>query len=372
MAFERCKSENPHPVILQLYILRQLAVTLAIFLGGITFVIFPAVAVSAITRLGGVNISAILRYLPLAAMDLLPYLLPMGFLLAITAAYGRLAADNEWTAIQMARRNPYKLLAPAFLLALLFSFGNYHLLATVRPEWKFEQRAFARTTLIESFKELNPGRTELAFGDFYLNAARRPAPQTFAEVLVHIPGDTNAEDLKIVADRATFRFTDIELIVAFENARIIKGSDDLTTERPEVRIPLDELFKDKERAREAGKYFTSKQLHERLDDPAILASLSESRIAQYHYELQRRPALAFSFLLFVLFGAPIGLTLRKGTRLGAMSASVGVAFVYYIGSLRLGKQLAEVAGVQPDLAVWSTNAVGVFVGLILTWRSLKR
>jgi len=359
-------------VILQLYILRQLAVTLAIFLGGITFVIFPAVAVSAITRLGGVNLSAILRYLPLAAMDLLPYLLPMGFLLAITAAYGRLAADNEWTAMQMARRNPFKLLAPAVLLAILFSLGTYHLLATVRPEWKYEQRAFARTALIDSFKELNPGRTELAFGDFYLNAARRPAPNTFAEVLVHIPGGSDEEDLKLVADRATFRFTDTDLVVAFENARIIKGANDLTQERPEIAIPLAELFQDEEGTREAGKYFTSAQLRERLADPSILAPLSPSRIAQYHYELQRRPAFAVGFLLFVLFGAPIGLRLRKGTRLAAMSASVGVAFVYYIGSLQLGKQLAEIAGVAPDLAVWSTNAVGFVVGLVLTWRSLGR
>ena len=162
-------------MILQLYILRQLAVTLAIFLGGITFVIFPAVAVSAITRLGGVNVTSLIAYLPLAAMDLLPYLLPMGFLLAITAAYGRLAADNEWTAMQMARRNPYKLLLPAFLLAGLFSIGTYHMMATIRPAWKYEQRVFARTALIDTFKDLNPGRTEIAFGDFYLNAARRPA-----------------------------------------------------------------------------------------------------------------------------------------------------------------------------------------------------
>jgi len=372
VAFGALKSENLTAVILQLYILRQLAVTLAIFLGGITFVIFPAVAVSAITRLGGVNVASLLAYLPLAAMDLLPYLLPMGFLLAITAAYGRIAADNEWTAMQMARRNPYKLLAPAFLLAALFSLGTYHMMATIRPAWKYEQRVFARTALIDTFKELNPGRTEIAIGDFYLNAARRPSQSTFAEVIVYLPGDSDAEDLKIVADLAKFQFTDTELIVSFSNGRIVSGQYDLTNEYPEVAISLDRIFDDPRKKKEAGKYFTSAQLRERLADPEIVAGLSASRIAQYNYELQRRPAFACSFLLFVLFGAPIGLRLRKGTRLGAMSTAVGVAFVYYIGSLQLGKQLAALAGLSPDLAVWSTNGVGVLIGLVLVWRNLKR
>ena len=55
-----------------------------------------------------------------------------------------------------------------------------------------------------------------------------------------------------------------------------------------------------------------------------------------------------------------------------MSASVGVAFVYYIGSLQLGKQLAAIAGIPADVAVWSTNGVGLLIGLVLVWRSLRR
>ncbi len=359
-------------MILQLYILRQLLITLGVFLGGIAFVIFPAVAVSAITRLGGVNVKAVLGYLPLAGMDVLPYLLPMGFLLAITSAYGRMAADNEWTAMQMARRNPYKLLLPALLIAAVFSAGTYHLLATVRPEWKYEQRLFAKRAIVETFKDLNPGRTELAFGDFYLNAASRPNPTTFGEVLIQMPGDEQRPDLRIVADRASFEFTETDLVVTFSNARVVSGQDDLVAEYSQLRRPLKDIFKEEEFAREAGKYFTVAELRARLADPEIRAGLSESRVTQYEYELQSRPAFACSFLLFVLFGAPIGLILRKGTRLAAMSASVGVAFAYYIGSMRLGKQLAAVGGVQPEIAVWAANVVALILGLILTVRAMRR
>jgi len=359
-------------VILQLYILRQVVFTLCVFLGGIAFVIFPAVAVSAITRLGGVNVKAVLGYLPLAGMDVLPYLLPMGFLLALTSAYGRLAADNEWTAIQMARRNPYKLLLPALLVAVVFSAGTYHLLATVRPEFKYEQRVYAKRAIVDTFKDLNPGRTELAFGDFYLHAARRPAKDTFGEVLIQMPGDDDRPDLRIVADRARFTFTEIELAVEFTGARIVSGQDDLVAEYSELRRPLEDIFEEEAYAREAGKYFTLAELRRRLADPEVRAGLSESRIKQYRYELNQRPAFALSFVLFVFFGAPIGLMLRRGTRLAAMTAAVGVAFAYYLGSLRLGKQLAKVSTVDPALAVWVTNIVGLVIGLYLTWRAMRR
>lgn len=359
-------------MILQLYIFRQLVVTLAVFLGGIAFVVFPAVAVSAITRLGGVNVKAVLGYLPLAGMDVLPYLMPMGFLLAITSAYGRLAADNEWTAMQMARRNPYKLLLPALLIAAVFSAGTYHLLATVRPEWKYEQRVFAKRAIVDTFKDLNPGRTELQFGDFYLHAARRPAKDTFGEVLIQMPGDDERPDLRIVADRASFHFTDEDLIVRFTNARIVSGQDDLVAANSELRRPLKDIFKEEAFEREAGKYFTLTELRRRLADPAFRATLEESRIKQYLYEINQRPAFSLSFVLFVLFGAPIGLMLRRGTRLAAMSASVGVAFAYYIGSMRLGKELAKHSNMEPYIAVWSANVVALLIGMYLTWRAMRR
>lgn len=359
-------------MILQLYILRQLVVTLAVFLGGIAFVIFPAVAVSAITRLQGVNVKAVLAYLPLAGMDVLPYLLPMGFLLAITSAYGRLAADNEWTAMHMARRNPYKLLAPAFLVAAVLAVGTYHLLATVRPEWKYQQRVFAREAIVDTFKDLNPGRTELSFGDFYLHAARRPAQNTFGEVLIQVPGDDKHPELRIVADTASFSFTETDLVVQFTGARVVSGQMDMVTGRSELRRPLDEIFKVEEFERTAGKYFTLADIRARLADPEIRATLEPKHVRQYLYELNQRPAFALSFMLFVLFGAPIGIRLRHGTRLAAMSAAVGVAFVYYIGSLQLGKKLASVGGIEPHAAVWTTNAIGLAVGLLFTWRALRR
>ena len=66
------------------------------------------------------------------------------------------------------------------------------------------------------------------------------------------------------------------------------------------------------------------------------------------------------------------IALRKGTRLAAMTAGVGVAFVYYVASLRMGKQIIEISDISPFLAVWSTNGIGVFIGAVLSYRIVRR
>ena len=97
---------------LQLYVLRQLLVSLAFSVGGILFVALPGLAVSTVHRLPGADAVILLRYVPLALQTLAPYVLPICFLLAVVATYGRLAADREWTAIQMAGVRPLGLLMP--------------------------------------------------------------------------------------------------------------------------------------------------------------------------------------------------------------------------------------------------------------------
>ena len=373
VAFCPRNAENPRAVTLQLYLLRQILTALALTAGGIAFVVFPAVAVGAVQKLGGVSISSMLGYLPLVGMGLVPYLVPMAFLLAVVSVFGRMAAQNEWTAIRMARVHPFRMLIPPLLVAAGLGAGTYYLLATVVPNYKYNQTVYRRSTVIDAFKNLSPGRTELAFEDFYLNASHRPGPNSFAEVVLFLPGKTKAEDKKVVADLATFSFGDEDLTIELRNARtVIKGHSETTAEHVFLAIPLSEIFPPPDVRRSRGKYMTSEQLKEVLDSPEKSAATEPKQLANYAYVLNWRRALAMSYLLFVLLGAPIGIALRKGTQLAAMTAGVGVAFVYYVASLRLGEQIVEIGGVSPFLAVWSTNLIGATLGLVLCYRIVRR
>ena len=82
--------------------------------------------------------------------------------------------------------------------------------------------------------------------------------------------------------------------------------------------------------------------------------------------------MSASMLLFFLLGAPTGLILRRGTRLGALAIAVGYALAYYLLSMRLGKQLAFSETLPPAMAAWLTTAIGTLLGVFLMRKATRR
>ncbi len=88
------------------------------------------VAFTAIIMLGGLAQQLMLEGLgPMAIVELLPYLLPIGLqfglpptlLFAVCSVYGRISADNEVVAVKAAGVNPIKIISPTLVLAFMVS-----------------------------------------------------------------------------------------------------------------------------------------------------------------------------------------------------------------------------------------------------------
>jgi lipopolysaccharide export system permease protein len=88
------------------------------------------IAFTAIIMLGGLAQQLVLEGLgPMAIVDLLPYLMPIGLqfglpptlLFAVCSVYGRISADNEVIAIKAAGVNPFTIMSPTLILAFLIS-----------------------------------------------------------------------------------------------------------------------------------------------------------------------------------------------------------------------------------------------------------
>lgn len=88
------------------------------------------VAFTAIIILGGLAQQLAREGLgPMAILDLLPYLLPIGLqfglpptlLFAVCSVYGRISADNEVVAIKAAGVNPIRIMSPTLILAFILS-----------------------------------------------------------------------------------------------------------------------------------------------------------------------------------------------------------------------------------------------------------
>ncbi|MGB9701794.1 MAG: LptF/LptG family permease [Candidatus Kapaibacteriota bacterium] len=88
---------------------------------------------------------------------------------------------------------------------------------------------------------------------------------------------------------------------------------------------------------------------------------------QYIVEIQKKYAIPFACLIFVLIGAPLGIVIRRGNF--GLSAILSLAFyIFYWVFLIGGEKLADRDFISPTLSMWSANIIIGIVGIILTIR----
>lgn len=359
---------------LQLYVLRQLLVALSFSVGGLLFVALPGIAVTTVHKLPGADAVVLLRYIPLVLQTIGPYVLPMCFLLAVVATYGRLAADREWTAIQMAGVRPLKLLAPPLLVGLVLGGGTYWMLTEQLPLLKQRQKDVLVEASTSILRNLRPGRTSVTFDEFQLDAQWMDAEtRVLHEVFIRRPGteeegragdriEYHAKTAKLDIVDGVLHATLTQLFQFHAAQEVAQGY----SEWIQFELPLGYLEKSEPSSRARVK--TTPELRR------LLASgeAEPKRVVSYRFEIEHRKALAATFLVFLGVGAPLGLILRKGTQLGALAASSGIALLYYILNLRIAKELGMAGTLPPAVAAWSPTAFGLVLSVLLLRRALRR
>lgn len=352
-------------MLIQLYVLRQLLLALFFALGGLAVIVFPTVAVQAVNKLGAISVDLMAGYLPLVVAELVPYLLPMAFLLAVVATYGRLAAERELIAIKMAGMHPARLVLPGLAVALPLVFATDHLLAEIAPDLKYEQRNVVRKADVERFLTSMESRNVLTFGK---NVLKSESTSGKVKRNVQLDMEFDGEPVKVVASEARLVVEGELLVVRMKDARLLTEDASLDNAAPSYAWSLEQLFAQAPKDRSRAKYNPNSELRAQLARP----DLGPEKRAEIRYEIHQRHALSAIYLLFLLLGLPTGLVLRSSTHLGAFTGAIGYAFLYYVLAMRLGKVLAETGAVPPVLAAWATNGLFLLVGAVLFVRTLWR
>lgn len=335
------------------------------------FVALPAVTVSAFDKLPNTDVLVILRYIPLVLQNLAPFVLPLGLLLAAVSTYGRMAADNEWTALQMAGFHPLFMLLPGALIALVLSGTTHWLLTTQLPNLKKLERQFVLEAAYDSLMNLAPGRTNLQFGAFYLNAAFLDG-DVLRDVYIHKPGLDGEKDVRAFAEAATIR-AEGEGDTYHINLEEVRPVDPETgiagrLERMTIVLPVARYFKERTSTYSSPRYWTNGRMREALAG----SELSQEKRARFEFELHHRASTACAVLVFLGLGASTGLLLRRGTQLAALAVAVGYALGYYMLSMRLGKELVWLGALPPAVGAWATVSLGAVCGVVLLHRAMKR
>ena len=104
----------------------------------------------------------------------------------------------------------------------------------------------------------------------------------------------------------------------------------------------------------------------------ISARMRDSRqvMNRYDVEIQKKFALAFACIVFVMIGAPIALRFPRGGVGLVIGASVGIFALYYIGLVG-GEALADRLIMGPFLAMWLTNLLFLGIAALLLSRMGK-
>lgn len=383
----------------------------------------------------GLSPGQILAAIPLFVPSTLPYTIPATTLFASCVVYGRLAHDNEIVAIKGAGVHLFTLLQPAILLGLLttaITAGLYH---TVIPmtqqrlqEELLKDPEEALYSALRREKSLRHPNSEFVIFvrdvqgrrliDVVLKQrAKLKDKQTGAEIqngydyvfraqTAQIRVDTTEGMMYIDPDRfAVYKSVSAAPDSGSDKHPITLGTSDQNSPVP-MKLPenfnandarsrptaltweeigprvqkLEELRQAKIDEREAAMEKAARV----SDEPTRLAALAQdgsykeqirnlTRLkANAEAEFFMRPALAFGCLVFALIGCPVGIWATRADYLSTFVICFLPTVLVYYPLLFAGSNLGKDGKLPLGLGCWLADIALAGIGLLLTWRLLRR
>ena len=356
----------------------------------------------------GLAPSQVLIIIPLLVPSTLPFTIPATTLFATCVVYGRLAADNEVTAVKAAGVHMGRIIAPSVVLGLLtasVTMGLYydfiprtHMMLRSQVLGDAEEFIYAllkrqgciRDPRLKTSIWVREVRGRLLIdvvykqhdlkGDYTRVARAREAQLHF---------DPQNNQLKI--EMPTCFSEGADQTVAFlrdqpftiDLPKNLLGNDyrarpsDLTWQ--ELRQRLTELPEEVRQARElannpppAPPAFNPADVRRRNEAFTEMAKIKAREQATVEVELYQRPALAVGCLCFVLLGCPVGIWFSKSDYLSAfVSCFLPTLFVYY-PLLLCGTNLAKEGRVPAAVGMWAANVVAGVAAIAMYSRLFKR
>jgi lipopolysaccharide export system permease protein len=341
---------------------------------------------------------------PLLALEIMPYILPEmlrytlpGCLLyAVCTVFGRLAANNELTAIKSLGIHPWNVIWPALFIGFvlsLASFWMYDLCAS----WG---RPSLRRTVVESIREIAYGvlRTERSFhGDSFAITVKGVRDETLLNPVIVLDGKPGqpavtmtAYEAEILSDHehsairlvcrngqidvagnGTLWFADsFEQSIPYDKSPTTSLDDAAPAAVPMAhmqqqiekrRKKLQQLAKQVHREPDAVKNSELRRNHKRM----------QQKLSRLEAETQRRLANGFTCLCFALIGAAVAIWRKQGEGISIFFVCFMPILLVYYPLLILSEKLAT-SGNWPVAIMWLGNVVLCGAGVVLLHQAVRR
>ncbi len=349
--------------------LREILVNFLFTASALSFLAFLATALIATYRIPGAPPSIVIGYVPILVMYIFPYLLPVSLMIGVVLSFGRLSAENEITAMRAGGVHLGKMLVPSLFLGLVLAIILIPLVHEVIPRFHYQKGVYLREATGQLIRNLNPSLRSIGTGSsFHLEWAGRRGPY-FEDLYLFMKrgeeGQQEKQEIWVHADRGLIELDgEYLLITLWGSSSLLKAKEgatatDVSSERMSYRVSFDEI---------AGARKFSPTKDSECSSVELATKLKRDRASEplrTSYELQRRTATVFSGVLFAAVGIPIGIFLRRGTRLSAFVTAFLTVLCGYYPIVYFMEMLGKEQWISPTIAAWTANAWLALIGAIL-------
>lgn len=360
--------------ILRGYIMNEILVNFGMALAVFTFVLLMGniVKLAEMIIAKGVGLIYVVKLFAYLTPYLLSFSVPMSILTATLLCFGRLSSDNEITAMRASGVSLYKMSVPVIIIGLALSLGLLWMNDKVLPIAHYESRrtlaeigvkkptAFLESgTFIKNFRDYiifiyNIKGNKLEGVRIYQPQKDRPVRTIIAKT-----GEFTVDEEKQAVRLRLYNGSSDE--PDFDNPRRLYK---LQFKVYEVSLNLKDYIPT---ISKKPKDMSIAEIKQEIDE---LKADSIEDLNSLKVELHKKFSLAFSALVFVLIGVPLGITAKRSERSVGFGMSLGVIIIYYI--LAVGfESLALKGKLNPAFAMWLPNALLLLAGVILTWKSAE-
>lgn len=112
------------------------------------------------------------------------------------------------------------------------------------------------------------------------------------------------------------------------------------------------------------------RLYQQIKTNESRISSYSTTVNRYSVEVHKKFSIPFSAIIFILIGAPLGISARKGSLGVGATFSIFFFLIYWAG-LILGEDLADRKLLSPLLAMWLPNILIGIGGVLLILRAVK-
>jgi lipopolysaccharide export system permease protein len=346
-------------MILQRYILRELLQAFLFTLAAVMSVCLVGTMFQVIRNFEGVGLVVILKVLPLALGYVAGWALLAAVTTATTLVYGRLSAENEINAMRTCGIHANRMIAPAVLFGLLVCTGSWILNEEIVPYTRHARRMAFREATLEALRLPPPGHQEFRIGKVRLSYADYRDGRMERPSLMQFEGSRIVMEYFAPSGRIQADADSIRLVMSKPRYRQFdeKGGEQSFTAESDVSIPLElEDLTRVEPRLEDRPLGELRELRERTEDPRRLASIDTI--------VQTRFAASAAPLLLVLVSVPIGMLVKRGSRLAGLGAALPPLLVYFV-SFFVFQGLGDKGRIHPVLAAWAPDAFLAVLALIL-------